>query len=250
MITRPCFACGVPVEGDDLTAYGLAGLAHVRAAHAEMPYPDMAVRNDFEGAVRMTGDADRLERIGAVEIHPVTADRIDDWLAFFDRDAMVGNPENAGCYCFEPHELVPHQPQPAIGHWRDRRATMVDLLGRGAAFGYLAYVDGRPAGWVSAARRGDYTLFRRGDDVDGTTVSVACFAIAPPYRGHGLARRLLDRVVADAGERGAAAVEAYPPNADVPSGRNFRGARAMYDDAGFTEVTIRLRDTVVRRPAS
>ena len=49
MIAHPCFQCGEPVEGEDLTAYGRAGLAHVRAAHPEMPYGDMAVRNYFEG---------------------------------------------------------------------------------------------------------------------------------------------------------------------------------------------------------
>jgi GNAT superfamily N-acetyltransferase len=249
VITHPCVACGAPLEAEDLTAYGLAALAHVRASHPEMPFPDMAVRNYFEGAARMTGGAARRDAIGAVEIHPVTADRIDDWLGFFDRDAAADRPENSGCYCLEPHELVPRQPLPPHRHWRERRAAMVERLGRGGAFGYLAYVDGRPAGWVSAARRGDYSLFRRGDDADATTVGVACFAIAPPYRGHGLAQRLLDRVVADAGGRGATTVEAYPPNGDTPPGVNFRGSRAMYDAAGFTEVKIRSRDTLMRRGA-
>ena len=125
---------------------------------------------------------------------------------------------------------------------------MVDLLRRGDAFGYLAYVDGRPAGWVNASRRADCSLYRRGDEVDDTTVSVACFTIAPPYRGHGLARLLLDRVIADAPARGATAVEAYPPTFEVAAGENFRGGRAMYDAAGFSEVKVRTYDTVVRLP--
>jgi GNAT superfamily N-acetyltransferase len=248
MISRPCFECGAPVEGDDLGAYGEAGLVHVRDAHPDLPYPDMAVRNFFEGETRMTGPAERLDHLGDVEIHPVSEDRIDDWLDFFDHDAMVGVPQNASCYCLEPHELTPRGPQPEERHWIDRRAEMVDLLRRGVAFGYLAYVDGRPAGWVNAARRGDLSLFRRDDAADDGTVAVACFAIAPPYRGHGLARRLLDRVIADAPGRGADAVEAYPPTGDVTSGTNYRGGRRMYDAAGFTEVKVRARDTVVRRP--
>jgi GNAT superfamily N-acetyltransferase len=248
MISHPCVVCGAPLEGEDLEAYGEAGLAHTRAAHPELPYGDMAVRNTFEGAARMTGGADRLDQIGEVELHPVSEDRIDDWLAFFDFDATVTTPHNAACYCLEPHELAPHQPQPEPRHWRERRKQMVDLLRRGIAFGYLAYVDGRPAGWVNASRRADCSLYRRGDEVDETTVSVACITIAPPYQGHGLARLLLDRVIADAAARGATAVEAYPPNADVPAGMNYRGGRGVYDDAGFTEVKVRTYDTVVRLP--
>jgi GNAT superfamily N-acetyltransferase len=248
MITRPCVDCGAPIEGEDLAAYGEAGLAHVRTAHPDYPYGDMAVRNFYEGEARMTGGSDRLEEIGEVEVHPVSEDRIDDWLAFFDHDAMVGTPQNSGCYCLEPHELVPRQPLPEPRHWRERREQMLDLLRRGAAFGYLAYVDGRPAGWVNASRRADYSLFRRGDAVDETTVGVACFAVAAPYRGHGLARLLLDRVVGDAAARGASAVEAYPPRFDVTAGLNYRGSRAMYDDAGFTEVKVRTYDAVVRLP--
>ena len=31
MISHPCFVCGAAIEGDDVEAYGAAGLAHVRA---------------------------------------------------------------------------------------------------------------------------------------------------------------------------------------------------------------------------
>src|SRR5262245_25379566 len=172
MLSTPCHVCGEAIEGEDLGAVGAAGLAHVRARHpVEVPYPDMAVRNYFEGQARMTGGSERLAEIGEVEIHPVTEDRLDDWLAFFDLDAMVGVAENSGCYCLEPHELDPHQPRPEMHHWRERREEMLRLFRAGQAFGYLAYVDGRPAGWVNAARRGDTALFRRGDEVDDRTVA-------------------------------------------------------------------------------
>jgi GNAT superfamily N-acetyltransferase len=248
VISRPCFQCGEAVEGEDLEAYGYAGLAHVRAVHADtVPYPDMAVRNYFEGEARMTGGAERLDEIGAVEIHPVTPDRIDDFLAFMDYDAMVGKPEFSGCYCLEPHETQPGV-EPPHTHWTERRETMAGLLRDGKAFGYLAYVDGHAAGWVNAAKRGDCALFARGDAADETTIAVPCFAVAPPYRGHGVAKQLLDRVVADASARGGDAVEAYPFNQPAEdAGTNFRGPRTLFEAAGFAELKARTYDTVVRR---
>jgi GNAT superfamily N-acetyltransferase len=249
MITRPCDMCGETVTGEDLDGFGRAGVVHVHAAHPDLPYGDLAVRNFFEGEARATGGTERLDTVGAVEIHPVTEDRIDDWLDFFDHHAMVGLPQNSACYCLEPHELSPKAPPAPFRHWRERRAIMIERLRAGTTFGYLAYVDGRPAGWVNASRRADCSLYRRGDEVDATTVAVSCFAVAPPYRGHGLARRLLDRVVADASGRGAGGVEAYPGNDSPPIEHlRFRGGRRMYESAGFTEIKVRTFDTVVRRP--
>jgi GNAT superfamily N-acetyltransferase len=240
--------CEAVLEAEDLEAYGKVGLAHVRAEHPELPYDDMAVSNTFEGDARMTGGSERLDTIGEVEIHEVTEERLDDWLDFFDHDMAVGTPHFSACYCLEPHELNPGELRPPPRRWTERREEMIGLLRRGHAFGYLAYVDGRPAGWVNASIRGNTTLFRRGDDQDATTATVACFAIARPYQGHGLAPQLLARVVADAAGRGAEAVEAYPSNPGVGTEPNFRGPRKMFEAAGFQEVKIRTFDTVVRRP--
>jgi len=82
-------------------------------------------------------------------------------------------------------------------------------------FGYLAYVDGNTAGWVNASPRSAYGMYCEVDP-DGpdpaSVIGVSCFIIAPPYRRHGLAARLLDKVIADAADRGAHWVEGYPHN--------------------------------------
>ena len=247
-VTEPCPFCQQPIEGDDLDSFGHAGLAHVKAEHTDLPYPDMAVRNYFEGMARMTGGTERLDTIGPIEIHPVTEDRIDDWLAFFDFDAMTTIPQYSSCYCAEPHQLEPGGDTMPIVHWTERRALMIERLRSGTTVGYLAYVDGRAVGWVNASKRGEYSLFRREDEADDCTVGIACFAVAPPYQGHGVSKALLDRVIADAPQRGAEAVEAYPFNPGVDAEADFRGPRSIYDRAGFTEVKIRTNDTVVRRP--
>jgi GNAT superfamily N-acetyltransferase len=205
----------------------------------------------FEATQRLTGPSERLATLGELTIHPVTEERLDDWAAFFDHDAYVGKPEWAGCYCLEPHVATPDAPEePDVPPWRTNREAMLRRLRGGDAFGYLAYVDGRPAGWVNASVRADYTLHPDGpDDPPGTEViGISCFVIAPPYRRHGVAAALLDRVLADAPARGAAWVEAYPFTEDLEDDAGgFRGPRSLYDQRGFQPVRTRARDTVVRR---
>jgi GNAT superfamily N-acetyltransferase len=252
VISHPCDACGAAIEGDDIDAYGEAFLVHVRADHPEWPYPDQAVRNVGAGTIRLEGaPTERLDTIGTVEVHRVTADRIDDFLDLFDHKVFAGFPQWSACYCLEPHEVAPDGENPGIRPWRERRNDMAERLRTGTTVGYLAYVDGAVAGWVNASRRGDYSLFRRDDGDDDCTVGVACFAIAPPYRGHGIAKALLDHAVADAAARDAQWIEAYPFNDGLePDNPDFRGPRSMYDARAFTEVQVRARDTVVRRPVT
>lgn len=248
-----CFAGDTKLEGDDAETIADRFIAHAKESH-DWPYPEEALRNYArnyaEATVRLTGNTERLDEIGDVAIHPVTEDRIDDWLEFFDHRAFAGNPDWASCYCLEPHapatEETPERP------WREVRAAMVERLRSGGSFGYLAYVDGVPAGWVNASTRSEYGLYR---DVDpggpdpASVIGVSCFLIAPPYRRHGLARKLLDHVISEAAHRGAVWIEGYPRNDPEGDAGHFRGPRHIYDARGFEPVELRERDTVVRRPS-
>ena len=249
-VTKTC-ECGAEITSDSEETFGDEFLAHVRAKHEDWPYPDTAVRNYGEALLRLTGPSERLESLGGVEIVPVTEDRIDDWTAFFDHDGFVGRPEWAACYCTEPHQLSRISDPPSeepTRTWQENRSHMQDRLRSGGSFGYLAYVDGRAAGWVNASKRSDYALFRMDDGTDADVVGVTCFVIAPPYRQHGVAGELLDRVLADAGSRGVAWVEAYPfREGPADGGANFRGPRSMYDERGFEPVEERERYTVMRK---
>ena len=101
--------CGATIAGDDLPALGDAMIAHVRADHTDWPFPDGAIRNYAEATQRLTGPTERLDAIGSIEIHPVTAERIDDWVYFFDHDGFADNPAWAACYCHEPHVVTPRR---------------------------------------------------------------------------------------------------------------------------------------------
>jgi GNAT superfamily N-acetyltransferase len=245
--------CGETIDAADLERLGDVFLAHVRSAHADWPYSDRAVRNYAEATQRLTGPSERLEALGAVTIHRVTPERLDDWASFFDHDAFVGSPEWAACYCIEPHLHDPAAAAPEDVDDRsgaENRRLMRERLERGGATGYLAYVDGRPAGWVNASKRSEYALYRlaAGDVPDADVVGLSCFVIAPPYRRHGLAGQLLDRVIADAPARGVTWIEAYPFVAPADAGKDFRGPRSLYEARGFEVVRERERDLVMRRP--
>ena len=156
-----CFGCDTVIEADAAAAVADAFVAHGRQSHT-WAYPEEAIRNYArnysEATERLTGATERLSEIGGVTVQPVTEDRVHDWLRFFDHDAFAGNPDWASCYCLEPH--VPATPENPERAWSERRAKMAERLRSGTTFGYLAYVDGRPAGWVNASLRSDYGLFR------------------------------------------------------------------------------------------
>ena len=251
MTIRQRCECGTDVESVDEESFADAFLVHVRADHPVWTqFPDVGVRNYGDALLRLDGPCDRLETLGSVEIHPVTEDRIEDWTAFFDREGFVGRPEWAACYCTEPHLQSPVSDPPSEDHrtWRENRELEREQLRDGRSFGYLAYVDGHAAGWVNASKRSDYALFRLGAPDDGDVVGVSCFVIAPPYRRHGLAGKLLDRVIADAAGRGATSVEAYPfVITREDNDANFRGSRSLFEVRGFEAVDERERYTVMRR---
>ena len=245
-----CFEEDARFEGDEIESLVGQLLAHVRDTH-DSPYPDDEIRlwarNFAEASVREDGPVGRLPSIGPIDVHPVTEDRIDDWLQLFDRDAFADNPDWGSCYCLHPHTGdVPERPG------RDVRAEMLERLRSGATVGYLAYVDGRPAGWVNASRRSTYAKYD-GIDPSGpppeAIVGVSCFVIAPPYRRHGVSSALLDRVVADGAALGARYVEGYPKrSADGRDSEAFCGPRSMFDARAFVPAEEHERYTVVRRP--
>jgi GNAT superfamily N-acetyltransferase len=96
---------------------------------------------------------------------------------------------------------------------------------------------------------GLYQIVGAGGPEPRTVIGVSCFVVAPPFRRHGVASALLDRVIADAPARGASWIEGYPHNEPGPSDAgHFRGPRSMYEARRFQPVERLERYTVMRRP--
>ena len=246
-----CFACEEHIEGEGPNEVVQEFLAHGQSKH-DWSYPEQALRNfalnNAEALERLDGEVERREDISDVEIRPVDDANLADWLGFFDREAFADNPDWASCYCLEPHEsATPELPE---RYWRDQRSRMIERFQSGETFGYLAETDDKTAGWVNASLRSDYEMYRRDVPEDSSVIAIACFVVAPPFRNHGIAGMLLDRVILDAPARKAKWIEAYPsidPRRAEES-HYFRGRRSMFDSRGFEEVERREHIAVVGRP--
>ena len=126
--------------------------------------------------------------------------------------------------------------------------------------GLVAYVDGEPAGWVAVEPRTAYPKLRttrvpwrgRNEDKDDDGVwAVTCFVVRKGYRGRGLTYPLARATIDFARERGANALEAYPmitqPGKEITWGEVHVGARQVFEDAGFVEVSHPTPRRVVMR---
>ncbi|MCL6599905.1 MAG: GNAT family N-acetyltransferase [Alicyclobacillus macrosporangiidus] len=183
-------------------------------------------------------------------IKPLTPALVDDYLRFFDHDAFPKGNEWAGCYCYYYHCCVTHS------EWAGRsgdmnRRSVTELILRGQHHGLLAYHANRVVGWCHAAPR--HTLPRLVkmlnalDETDTTVASIVCFLVAPPYRGSGIARRLLISCCEFMSNQGMTLLEAYPPKGN-PQTAHYHGSQSMYLQAGFTPVAELEHYVVVQKP--
>jgi ribosomal protein S18 acetylase RimI-like enzyme len=176
-------------------------------------------------------------------IAPLTPERWPDLEAIFNaRGCSVAR----GCWCMA-YRQSGAQAAPPAGTTRAARnkAQLKALVEAGRPPGLIGYDGKVPVGWVSLGPRPDYAKLARSPvmkPVDGQPVwSVICFVVPSEYRGQGVARALLAGAIAYAKKHGARLVEAYPVDKPERSHDDFMwfGAKAMYDQAGFTEVARR-----------
>ncbi|PZG07695.1 GNAT family N-acetyltransferase, partial [Nonomuraea aridisoli] len=113
--------------------------------------------------------------------------------------------------------------------------------------GVLAYLEGAPVGWCAVAPREEHVRLVRSHvtrpaDPDETGVwSVTCFYVTRAGRGHGVPAALLRGATAFAAAHGARALEAYPKDTGtrLPAADLYHGWPALFEEAGFTELTRR-----------
>lgn len=188
-------------------------------------------------------------------IKPLTADLTNDYLDFFDNRAFTDRNPNGPCYC-----TAPYQDDESIkrmvrefdenGVKQTLRKYAVRMLCAGKIHGYLAFDGNVAIGWCNAADMSKYKgfvpAFARKNALP-KTVSVVCFEVAPAYRRKGVALALLNRVCEDAKCKGYQAVEGYTLSGPEYPFFDYRGPRALFEKAGFCEISQENDQVIYRK---
>ena len=167
------------------------------------------------------------------EIRPLTPARLPDLLDFFEQRAFVDNPKWLSCYCHFPH--ADH----ATIVWKDRtaaqnRTATCARVANGTMNGWLAYSQDQAIGWCNAGpRRFIEGLFDEPEPLAERIGAIACFVVAPAFRGRRIATALLAAACDGLRERGFEWAEAYPRGAAASAAESHFGPLAMYRAAGF-----------------
>lgn len=167
---------------------------------------------------------------------PATADRWDDVRVLLDSSG------EGGCWC----QAWRGFDAKALSGGKTRPELLREQMEKGPPSpGYLAYLDDEPVGWVGVSVRTETPRLVNSRTIpaidDKPVWAIGCFQIRPGYRRRGVARALLDGVVAAAREAGAPGVEAYPIDPEgrrVEVGAGFVGIASMFDAAGFRRVIV------------
>jgi GNAT superfamily N-acetyltransferase len=181
-----------------------------------------------------------------VDVRPATPGRWDDLTGLFGPNGAYAN-----CWCMwwrmgsKDFDRAPPS---------RKRGALRGLVREGRVPGLLAYVDGRPVGWVSVAPREEFGRLERSPTLkrvdDRPVWSIVCFYIDRRHRGSGVGRALLNAAVNHARGAGARLVEAYPVDPEVreyPAAEAYTGVVPMFRAAGFREVSRRGKRPIMRK---
>jgi GNAT superfamily N-acetyltransferase len=169
-----------------------------------------------------------------VEVLPATADRFQDVVA------VLGCTEKAPCCC-QYWRMSSGDYSRATT--RERRAALRSQTAETPPPGMIAYADGEPVGWCGFGVRQQMERLVRSRTIpalDELPVwSIFCFTVRVGHRRHGVARALLDGVIAYAREQGAPALEAYPVDTGgdrIHGTAAYVGTTSMFERAGFRRI--------------
>lgn len=171
-----------------------------------------------------------------LEIRALTPELLGDYLEFFDQVAFADHPEWSQCYCMHFHWQSQWDDEPP----KNNRDRAIEHVKGGLLKGYLAYADGKVAGWCNANDKKNYAALKCNvkpeiweANEDEKVKSVVCFLVAPDLRGKGVATKLLEHACADAKVDGYDFIEGYPPFGDCGMYAAHHGTVALFEKFGF-----------------
>jgi len=194
-----------------------------------------------------------------IDIRRLAPDLVEDYAAFFDTTPH-NEKYHLKCYCV--YWCSGNSEGKDFNTKAARRNYAIQCVKDGRIQGYLAYADGKVAGWCNANTKADCLTCRGWQGMNGKrkgfipmeqsspelrVKSVFCFVIAPEMRRQGIASQLLARVCRDAAEEGFDFIEAYPEKEVAASSEDFMGYVGMYERLGFTVYHETSRKLVMRK---
>ncbi len=176
-----------------------------------------------------------------ISIVPLTPDRLDDFLTFFDGPAFADNPGWADCYCWFPYSDeagVTDEGGDAFlrRSARQNRESISEAILAGRAGGYLAYAQDRVVGFINAAPRSRYPQLAELPGDSDTIGATPCFTVDPGWRRQGIARRLLSAAIEGLRQDGMRRMEAGPYTAPQDDAHRYHGTIELYESAGYQRV--------------
>ncbi len=195
----------------------------------------------------MRGAAQRTIAAMNIEIRALAPEGLNDFLGFFEGEAFADNPKWASCFCqflYVDHRVV---------HWPGRshdenRAAACERIACGRMQGWLAFDEGRPVAWCSAAPRRLMAAFDDAPDPEaGHIGQIGCFVVAKSHRRSGIATRLLNAACEAFRAQGLRIAEATPLSGAGTDAQQHYGPLAMFLAAGFVPLREEDGKTIVRR---
>jgi len=193
-----------------------------------------------------------------IDVERLTPARRDDFLRFFDHErgaAFADNPRWAKCYCHYYH--VPKAIEWSSLDGAANRMAMTARIDVAEMEGFLAYAAGEVVGWVNAQpwHKLPHACARLGvappelDVPPHEAAAIVCFVVAPPWRGRGVAKALLDGALASFAARGIRVVDAFPWKAgdSTTPTDHYHGPLSLFLAAGFTAMSEERDLTTVRK---
>lgn len=198
-----------------------------------------------------------------LEIKPLTPELAADFFDFFDNRAFSYNSPEGPCYCTrfqmtkEEEKAAINDQIEAYGGWEKGLVRIICQLAKqqiasGVLRGYLAYADDVSIGWCNANDKANFpeesgNEARFHAPAEKREKVVACFEIAPEFRGKGVATALLKRVIDDAKSEGYIAVEAFPRIRDERYEWDCPGPVRLYEKVGFPKMSEKDGRVVMRK---
>jgi GNAT superfamily N-acetyltransferase len=206
------------------------------------------------------GQAGQAGQAGRAGVGPIAAEQLTivgaNHASWADLLAIFGTSDYSGrCYCQRFKTRGWFWEQATDEQRREQlraQANCGDPSEAAMTTGLVAYLNaGEPVGWVAVEPRTEYprllglpTVWKgrpAEDKQDDSVWAITCFAVRRGYRRRGITYALAAAAVDYARDSGARAIEAYAmltqPGREITWGELHVGARQVFADAGFTEVS-------------